>query len=161
MEWYFGEIDELTKELKTRFIKVDEKEFIEVKIDITGIVSKEELIEKINETNLPENSYIKIILIGSKAIEINTFEIIKYVQNPNIIKIKDKTRINIDLKVLSEQNNLKGIFIKNLLKRLENEPEKKNTIEKAIEIGLSIFEWILNLKTRSYKKFSNALIERE
>ena len=98
------------------------------------------MIEKINETNLPENSYIKIILIGSKAIEINTFEIIKYVQNPNIIKIKDKTRINIDLKVLSEQNNLKGIFIKNLLKRLENEPEKKNTIEKAIEIGLSIFE---------------------
>lgn len=57
----------------------------------------------------------------------------------NIIKIKDKTKLEIDLEKLSEQNNLKGIFVKNLLEKIKENPEQKEKIEKAIEIGLNSF----------------------
>lgn len=41
---------------------------------------------------------------------------------------------------MANKNNLKGIFIKDLLKKLEDEPENSEKIYKAIEIGLSAFE---------------------
>jgi len=87
-----------------------------------------------------KNKYTKIILVGNRNIEINTLEILKHVTNVNIIKIKDKTKLEINLEELSKQNNLKGIFIKTLLNKIETEPENREKIEKAIEIGLSAFE---------------------
>ncbi len=57
----------------------------------------------------------------------------------NIIKIKDETELKVDLEVISNQNNLKGIFVKTLLEKIEEEPENKEKIEKAIEIGLASF----------------------
>lgn len=135
-----GEMEEETKVLETKFIPVDEKEFTEIEIDVSDIFSKEELIEKINEEKLPDNQYIKIVLIGNRKFEIETLGILKYLTNPNIIKVKDKTKLEINLNELSLQNNLKGIFVKTLLKKIEEEPENREKIEKAIEIGLSAFE---------------------
>ena len=40
---------------------------------------------------------------------------------------------------LAEQKNLKGLFVKNLLKKMEENPEKKQEIEDAIKIGLKMF----------------------
>ena len=133
------DIDENTKELKIEFMKVDEKEFVEKEIDITDIASAEELIEKINEENYDKNKYYKLILVGNKIIEINTNEILKNVMNENIIKIKDKTKFEINLEALSKQNNLKGIFVRNLMQTMIENPEEKETILKAIQIGLSSF----------------------
>lgn len=78
-------------------------------------------------------------MIGDRKIEIGKHKILKYLNNQNIIKISDKTRLEIDLESLSRQNNLKGIFVKKLLEKLDNEPENKEKIERAIEIGLSSF----------------------
>lgn len=129
-----GEINE-NKKLKIEFIPLDEKEFIEKTLKITSINTKEELIEKIKMLELEENKFYKIILVGERNFEINTYEIEKYV-NEKIIKIKDKTKIKQNLEELAKQNNLKGIFIKNMLKKLEEHPEQEKKITKAIEIGL-------------------------
>lgn len=51
-----------------QFVPVDEKEFEEIEVDVTGILSKEELIGKINEMELPWNRYIKIVLVRKKKI---------------------------------------------------------------------------------------------
>lgn len=37
------------------------------------------------------------------------------------------------------QNNLRGIFVKTLLEKIKNNPEEKEKLEKAIEIGISCF----------------------
>ncbi len=134
-----GEIDEETRKLEVKFIPVDEKEFTEKEFDTSNIFSEEELIEKLNEEEFEKEKYIKIILIGNRNIEIDSNKILRYMQNPNIIKIKDNTKLKIDLESLAEQNNLKGFFVRNLLEKLGNEPENKEVIEKAIEIGLSSF----------------------
>ena len=136
----YGEIDENTKKLKLEFIPVDDKEFVEKEIDISEISSIEELLEKINNEEYDENKYYKIILVGNKKIEININEILKNILQKNIIKIKDKTKLEVDLENISKQQNLKGFFVKNLLEKIEEEPENKEKIYKAIEIGLMAFE---------------------
>ena len=135
----YGDIDERTKHIKLEFIPIDDKEFIEKEIDITNILSTEEIIENINYKIYDENKYIKIILIGNRKMEINTNEILKNIIHQNIIKIKDKTKLEIDLEKIASQNNLKGFFIKNLLEREKENPEERELIERAIEIGLNAF----------------------
>ena len=133
-----GDINKETREIKINFIPLEEAEFEEIEMDISDISSKEELIEKLNDEKYLVNNYLKIILTGNKRFEIETSQILKHLLNPNIIKLKDKTKLEVDLKKLAEQNNLKGIFVRTLLEKKEQEPENKEKIEKAIEIGLRI-----------------------
>lgn len=107
-------------------------------MDITNVFSNEELIETINVMEIPEDKYVKLILVGNRKIEIDKNNILKYIDKHNIIKIEDKTKIEIDLEILAVQNNLKGIFIRMLLEKQRLEPENKEKIAKAIEIGLSV-----------------------
>ena len=118
------------------FIPLEQKEFIEYEQNVDEILSKEELIEKINEIQIDENKYYKIILTGKRNFEIDQYEIQKYINHNNIVKIKDYTTLKIDINEIAKQNNLKGIFTKNMLQKLEQEPENEELILKALEIGL-------------------------
>lgn len=132
-----GDIDETTKKISLQFINLDDKEFIEKNIEISAINSTEELMEKINDIETEESKYYKIILTGAKNIEINTNELIKHITNKNIIKIKDKTKIEYDLeKISKEQSSLKGIFVRELLGQI-NEENREQILE-SIYIGLSL-----------------------
>ena len=126
--------------LKLEFLPMDTKEFVEKEIDITDINSTEELIEKLNEMNLLENNYYKINLIGKRNFEINCYYLYKFILKENIIKIKDKTEINYNIEKISEENNLKGLFIKEILEDEKNNILEKNIAEKIIEIGLEILK---------------------
>lgn len=131
-----GEINEQNKKMSLEFIELDNKEFVEENIDISKIESQEELIENINQIKIDENKYYKIILTGTKNLELNTNELIKHIQNKNIIKIKDKTKIEYDLEKISKEQSLKGIFVKELLE-LINEDNREEILE-SIYIGLSL-----------------------
>ena len=116
---------------------MDEEEFIEIEIDVKDIISKEELVEKIN------NLETRIILKGNRNFELNTYEIIKLVENEKIIKIKNKTNIAYNLEQISNSNTLKGIFVQKMLEKLKQDnltEENKMEIEKAIEVGLEALE---------------------
>ena len=128
--------------LETQFIKLDDKQFTKRELNVDSIYSKEELIEKINELEIEENNYVEIILIGNRNFEINKYDLIKYILNNNIIKIKDNTKIAYDLEKLENENTLKGLFIKEMNKKLKNAEteEEKEIIEKSIEIGLASLE---------------------
>lgn len=137
-------VGEVTKNnLKLEFVPLDEERFREIEINVTDILSKEELIEKINQLEIANNEYIKIILIGNRNFEINKYELLKYVENDRIIKIKNKTKIADDLDKIVNQNTLKGLFAKEMLEKIEQPKitqEEKEIIEKAIEIGLQALE---------------------
>ena len=135
-----GEI--INKKLITKFIPIETTEFEEIELDVTEIISKEELIEKINEINLNANKLYKIILIGKRKFEINSHELYKYNLNEKIIKIKNKTKINYDLEKLANETSLKGLFAGEILERLNKcqTEEERKVIEKAIEIGIDVLE---------------------
>lgn len=128
-----GQLQE-DKKLEIAFVPVDKKEFVEQELEVSNMFSQEEIIEELNQKELENNKYYKIILIGKRNFEINTYEILKQIQKQNIIKIKDHTTIKIDLEELAKQNSLKGIFVKNMLQKINQ--DNKEDILKAIEIGL-------------------------
>ena len=125
---------------KIKFIKLDNRVFEEKNIDISDINSEEELIEEINKIEIEAEKFYKIVLNGTSKIEINKNRICKLIKIESILKLKNKTETECDFDKLSKQKNLKGIFIKRLLERLEKNPEEEETIKRAIEIGLKSFE---------------------
>lgn len=132
-------VGELTKEkLEIAFIPVDNKEFVELEIDITQINDLEELIEKLNELLLDENKFYKIILVGKRKFEIDLLELMKLILRENIIKIKNKTHPDYEIEKMINETTLKGIFIKQLLEEKQN--YTKEEINKILEIGLSIMD---------------------
>ena len=130
-----GNIDEEFKKISLQFITLDDKEFVERDLDIANINSKEELIENINKMQLDNDKYYKIILTGTKNTEIDINELLKYVTSKNIIKIKDKTKVEYDLEKISKEQSLRGIFVKELSEQI-NEENKEQILE-SIYIGLS------------------------
>jgi len=131
-----GDINEETRELSLDFIELDDKEFVEINLDISSIYSKEELIENINSLKLDSDKYYKVIFTGTKNLEIDISELIKYIENKNIIKLKDETKIEYDLEKISKEQSLRGIFVKELLEQI-NEENKEEILE-SIYIGLNI-----------------------
>lgn len=88
-------VGELEKEkIDLQFVPLDETEFKLYELDVTEIISKEELIEKINELKFEKNDLIEIILVGKRNFEIDRYELYKLISNDKIIKIKNKTKIN-------------------------------------------------------------------
>ena len=127
-------------EKNIKFIKTDNRTFVEKSINISHINSEENLIEEINKIDIEEDKFYKIILDGTKKTEINKNKICKLIENKNILKVKDKTKTEYNFDILSKQKNLKGIFVKKMLNRLKDNPEQEEYIKRAIEIGLKSFE---------------------
>lgn len=136
-------VGELQKDkIELNFEPLDDEEFIEIEIDVTNMFSIEELIEKINLLEIRENQYVKIILNGNRNFEINVYELMKFIENRRIIKIKNYTKLAYDLDKIMNQTTLKGLFAKKMKKRLDSitDEEEKEIIEKAIEIGFEALE---------------------
>lgn len=133
-----GEIDK--ENINLKFIPIDNKEFKELEVDISNINSVEELIEKINGINLEKNVFYKLILIGDKNFEINIYNLFKFISNENIIKIKNNTKLKINLEEISKNNNLKGLFVKEILEELNKNNYDKELLNEVLEIGLNVIK---------------------
>ena len=132
----FGEIDE-DRNLKYEFVKLDDTEFANYEQNVDKLNSKEDLIEKLNELNLDENKLYEIIFTGNRNFEINTREIFKLITKSNILKLKDCTDLRYNLDEIKNERNLKGLFVKEMLKKKEENIYTDEEIKKAIEIGLN------------------------
>ena len=100
-------VGDITKQnIKLEFIELDSKQFIEMELNITDTFSEDDLIQEINNLNLDENSFYKIILTGKRKFEININQLKKVITNENIIKIKNKTKPDLDIEEISKRTTL-------------------------------------------------------
>ena len=138
-------VGEITKEngdvkRKLQFIKLDDKEFVKEECPVDNMNSLEDLADSINSKEYEDNKLYELILTGGRSFEINNYKLWKLVNKDSVVKIKDETKISIDLERLSNDSSLKGIFVKKMLEKLEKGEYDKETIEKAIEYGLQSLE---------------------
>lgn len=126
--------------LKLEFMSVDNKEFVVEELDVTDVLDIEELATIINTNYNVKNNYYKIDLIGYKNFELDLFKLNKLILNNNVIKIKDKTKLNYDLEKISTENTLRGLFIKEILNMKNNSEIDEQILSDAIEIGFGILD---------------------
>ena len=125
-------------EIKLEFIETDSREFVEKEIDITKLLSNEEVIESIQALKIDYQNLYKITLVGQRFFTINLAEITKLHGVQNVIRIKDNTKTGIDINAIAKENSIRGIFVKRMLERKEKENLDEDFIEKTIEIGLEV-----------------------
>lgn len=126
------------KTLTTEFITIDERKFAELEIDVSDFNTKEDIIDEINSKELDNNTMYKVVLTGKRKFNIDAKEILDLILEENILKVKDNTELSYDLEKISKENSLRGIFVKNVLKKLERKEISNEDAEKAIELGLEV-----------------------
>ena len=123
--------------LNLNFIPFDKTSFEEINLDISEIKTEDELIEKINNLKLNKNNYYKLIFFGINLFEININKILKINTQKNILKIKNETKSNIDIKKIMKQNNLKSYFVSETLNPENGNFFTEEDLKKVLEIGLN------------------------
>ncbi|MGN1299504.1 MAG: exonuclease SbcCD subunit D [Candidatus Scatovivens sp.] len=122
--------------LSTEFLKIDDRIFTEYELNVENCGSNEEIIELINDLKFDEKELVKIILIGIKNFDIDVIKITGLITNQNIIKIKDKTTINIDVEKIIKENSLKGLFIREVIEKYNNNEIDEEEVQTIIQIGI-------------------------
>lgn len=126
--------------IELEFVPIDDKEFVINEIDVTEMVDIDELATAINSIKFSENIYYKISLIGRRSFDIDLYKLNKLIINKNIIKIKDYTKTNYDLEKLAGENTLRGLFVKEILQKMKDNPEDEEILQNALDIGFEILE---------------------
>ena len=83
------------------------------------------------------------IQLYSIILSILTVSIFVLFGNNQIIKIKDKTKINYDLEKIANETTLRGMFAKQILEKMNMEnitEEEKEILEKTVEIAFEALE---------------------
>ncbi len=138
---YLGEISKGKCEME--FIPVSKRQHIVKQVDITGCKDiATTILEDIKNSceGWADNLY-KIELVGSVAPEneINLAEITARLSNVlYFVKVKDKTEFLIDYELLAKEPTLKGVFVKNMLKKMKTAEDVK-AVKRALNIGLRAF----------------------
>ena len=144
---YIGEIGKGICDLS--FVPMSKRRHICEKIDVTGINSSAEisgsvltlLREKYGE-QYGENLY-KIELTGSisEDFNLNLTEILSRVsEKVYFAKIKDRTEFLVDTEKLANEVSLKGLFVKNMLERINNAFDgEREALQNALKLGLRAF----------------------
>ncbi len=145
---YIGEISKNSCQLE--FKAISKRRHLCLDVDISDCLNASEISEKILKhlmaeygENYSSNLY-KIILTGEIDEEASILlpEIESRLSNEvYFIKVKDKTTFKIDTEALSKEISLKGIFVRNMMARINEAQteEEKNILRDALNIGLKAF----------------------
>lgn len=142
---YIGELSKGKCDLE--FVKISNRIFIHENLDVSDCLANKEIIEKIKSTLLNKyenasNNLYKITLSGGideNFIPDTAFIATALNADYFYIKVIDSTVPKIDLEALSNQNTLKGMFVKRMLELLETEQDKE-LLSLALQIGLKAFD---------------------
>jgi len=127
---------EVTEEgTKTEFIPVCKRRHTELNVDITGMVTQEEIIEAIAKQIERKEDLYKVILCGEAEL-MPRIEVIKEAFSACFfIKVYDRTKRPVDLATLSHEPGLRGLFVQKLLE--SKDASEEELYRKALEFGLS------------------------
>lgn len=123
--------------LKTKFVKLDERRFEKYDFSVDDIASLEELVEQISELELDENNLYEIVLCGNRQFDIRAREVLKLINHRNVLKVKDETEFGFSIEEIAKESNLRGIFVREVIKKYQEGMYTEEQIKKAIEIGLN------------------------
>lgn len=144
---YLGTVSK--NDCQLNFVPVAKRMHICENVDVSDCFTSADVYSKIMgalEQKYPNNPFenlYKIVLTGfvEENADFSLPEISgRLLENLYFAKIKDKTQIKIDFNIIAKEPTLKGIFVKNMLNKIENaaDQEKENLIY-ALNLGIKAF----------------------
>lgn len=144
---YLGTVSK--NDCQLNFVPVAKRMHICENVDVSDCFTSADVYSKImgvveqKYPNAPFENLYKIVLTGfvEENADFSIPEISgRLLENLYFAKIKDKTQIKIDFNVIAKEPTLKGIFVKNMLNKIENaaDQEKENLIY-ALNLGIKAF----------------------
>lgn len=149
---YIGEVSKGNCNLQ--FVPLCKRMHLAENVDVSGLASSNEIAEQILNNlkeKYPENytdNLYKIILTGAldESVTLSLPEITTRLNDSvYFAKLRDKTEIKLDYEALSQENTLKGIFVKNMLSKISVATEdEKQVLINALNIGIKAFSGEVN-----------------
>lgn len=138
---YLGQISKGKAELE--FIPVSKRQHIHQKIDITDVTDITTHILSVLEESYKDfsDNLYKIELTGtiSEGFDLNLSELTARLSGRlYYVKLKDSTEYKIDYQALASEVSLKGVFVKNMLAKINADPQNES-LKSALKLGLKAF----------------------
>lgn len=127
----YGEISKET--CKVNFKTMDKREFKEITFNLTLEDEEKTPNEIIEKLKLGDDVY-RIVFEGVKVSYMQDLINALKKSDKFICDIKDKTKLVYDLEEIATHSTLKGVFTKNMLNLLKENPNREEEINRAIEL---------------------------
>jgi hypothetical protein len=128
--------------------------YLTTEIDISGAASETEILDQVllsiadNYGSDYRDNYYKIILTGSipAGYRVPVSQLTdSLLERLHFVKIKNRTRAELDYDQLAQEASLRGIYVRRMLERIETAEARKDEnevsrIRAALEIGMRAFE---------------------
>ena len=135
------------KKISTSKIQLAKRRYMIEKLDITGIDSDDETVEKIRQRiavkNYKQDTSLRVVLHGSVSSEYapNHKYICDAIEGLYSLDIKDETLPTFDEETLAQDVSVRGEFYRTLLKTIrEGTEEERQTAVLALRLGLSALD---------------------
>jgi exonuclease SbcD len=127
-------------DVNTKFYPISKKRYVIKELDITNLISHDAILSRINEECTSSKDHYRIILKGTVKTSPDT-KVLESVLSPYYahMEIIDETVMSIDYERLKKENTLKGIFLRNMLDKMRNEPDNRILAE-SLMLGLKAFD---------------------
>lgn len=132
--------------IRTEFIKTNKRRCISVEIDITDIHSAEKLEEAMKkELHHYQEDLVRFVIDGRKSKDFALDEELlrlRLSESCFYIQIVNQTSPDYDIKELSNEQSLKGIFVRKLLEEIKNthDRQQRDKLYRALYLGLDAME---------------------
>lgn len=119
-------------------VPISRRRYHTIELDVTGMTTFQEIIDKVGSLTGNKDDLYKIVLTGQRPEKIPP-NVIENEVGAFFVKVKDLTRGAYDLKEISADYTIGGIFARNVLERMENADEaEKADLMRAADIVLDI-----------------------
>ena len=136
-----------TRQTLLEEISSSKRKCFSYRLNFTGSEKHSEVDEIIlRKLTSPEarDNIVDLTLSGRLApgitLDLESYEV--EASGPFSVRIKDKTIPDFDVEAISAEDTARGLFCRNILSRIQEEPEKKHQLEKTLYLGLAAFEGI-------------------
>ena len=134
--------------LDIEFKKTNKREYKKIELRIENLQTEGQIIEKIEEEISRidvKNVLLQVILKGviDYGVKINVATLESFLKEKVLfIKIKDETTLVSDIKRIAEEEGLKGLFARKILRLIDEakDEEEKRVYERAFNYGIEALE---------------------
>ena len=123
--------------VSAEFVPVQERIYVEEAIDISGLDSYEEIMERVKTVFCGENHIYRILLRGETSFPFET-AVIEEKLSAFSVSVRDETVPATDLEKLRTEFSLKGLFVKYAME--EKETVSTELYDAALKTGLAMIE---------------------